>query len=215
MSDGGVTPSHGLIRAAVTAANGLPVHVLLRPRIGDFVYSDAEFDLMCDDLQYAAGLGVAGFVTGILTAERTVDEQRMLHLVKLAGDKEVTFHRAFDHTPNLTEALEQIIGLGCQRLLTSGGKPTVPEGMHAIVKLVRQARSRIRIAAGGGVTPAVATELRRMANVDVHVSLRRNRRFDLRDPLWNNDDETTEISVDDVREMASVLGNTAEPSSSK
>jgi copper homeostasis protein len=205
LSEGGVTASRGLIQAAIDAAHGLPVYVLLRPRTGNFVYSDEEFRIMCADLEDAASFGAAGFATGVLTPQHNVDERRMRDLIKLAGEKEVTFHRAFDHTPNLNEALEQIIALGCGRLLTSGGKPTVPEGMDTILDLVRQAKSRIRIAAGGGVTPIVAAELRRRANVDLHVSLRRSRRPCLHDPLWNSEDETSDILVIDVQQMAAVL----------
>lgn len=208
LSDGGVTPSDGLIRAAVAAANGLPVYALLRPRTGNFVYSDVEFEVMCADLEHAASLGAAGFVTGILTQNLTVDEKRMGKLISLAGKKEVTFHRAFDHTQNLKEALERIIDIGCRRLLTSGGKPTVQAGMKAIAELHYQARNRLRVAAGGGVTRSVAAELRRMANVDLHMSLRRKSRTGdsgFEDPLWDATDQTGEISAKDIHEMASLL----------
>jgi copper homeostasis protein len=212
LSQGGVTPSHGLIRAAIAAAKGLPVYVLLRPRPGNFVYSDAEFKIICADLEHAATLGVSGFVTGILTPQRTVDELRMRDLIRLAGEKEVTFHRAFDHTHNLPDALEQIIAIGCRRLLTSGGKPAVTEGINTIADLARQAANRLRIAAGGGVTPAVAAELRRIPGVDLHVSLRRKTRprsSRPHDPLWDGQNETTEISVRDIQHMASMLAGAA------
>jgi copper homeostasis protein len=208
LNEGGITPSDGLIRGAIAAANGLPVYVILRPRSGNFVYSDAEFRIMCADLEHAGSLGASGFAAGILTSDGTVDELRMRHLIRLAGDKEVTFHRAFDHTQNLKEALERIIAIGCQRVLTSGGKPTVREGMNTIGELVQQATHRLRIAAGGGVTPTIAAELRRIANVDVHVSLRRKNRFSaspIQDPLWDRRHDSTDISVKDVQEMASVL----------
>jgi copper homeostasis protein len=132
----------------------------------------------------------------------------MRDLVRLAGDKEVTFHRAFDHAQDLDQALEQIIDVGCRRLLTSGGRPTVPEGLKTIADLARRAGQRLRIAAGGGVTPAVASELRRIANVDLHVSLRRTTRPG--DPLWNRDNETADISVRDVKEMVSVLAGSTQ-----
>jgi copper homeostasis protein len=208
---GGLTPSHGLIRSVIAAANGLPVYVLLRPRAGDFVYSNAEFRMICADMEHAAALGAAGFVTGILTAEGSVDQLRMRELITLAGPKEVTFHRAFDHARNLPQALEQIIEIGCDRLLTSGGKPTVREGMTAIVNLTHQAANRIRIAAGGGVTPAIATELRRAVNVDLHASLRRttgSRSSSGRDPLWDGKSVRAEISTADVQRLASTLSVT-------
>lgn len=156
---------------------------------------------MRHDLEHAATLGAAGFVAGILTAQSTVDEARMRDLVRLAAGKEFTFHRAFDHTRDLCQALEQIIAVGCSRLLTSGGKPRVAEGLHTITKLAAQAGNRIRIAAGGGVTAEIAMLLRRIANVDLHASLRPSSQ----DPLWNDFSCTTDISSLDVQELASVL----------
>lgn len=190
-----------------------PYTSYLRPRTGNFVYSGAEFKTICADLTHAASLGVSGFAIGILTPQHTVDELRLRDLIGLAGDKEVTFHRAFDHTQDLREALEQIIAIGCRRLLTSGGRPTVREGMNTIVDLARQANNRLRIAAGGGVTPAIAAELRAVAGVDLHVSLQRKTRprsSRLEDPLWDSGSETTEISVRDIREMASVLAGSTQ-----
>jgi copper homeostasis protein len=209
LGEGGVTPSHGLIRAAIAAANGLPVYVLLRPRTGNFVYSDGEFKIICVDLEHAASLGVAGFATGILDAQGNVDSARMRALVKLAGEKQVTFHRAFDHTQNLREALEEIIAVGCRRVLTSGGGPTVGEGMSTIADLATQAGNRLRIAAGGGLTPAIACKLRSMAAVDLHVSLRRKRRRSsgMHDPLWDPGNAATEILVSDVQALASILSS--------
>src|SRR5581483_10602353 len=164
---------------------------------------------------YAQELGISSirtlnsssFVTIILTAERTVDESRMRRLIKLAGAKEVTFHRAFDQTHNLEDALEQIIAVGCRRLLTSGGKPTVQAGLDTIPELAQRARDRLRIAAGGGLTPVIAAELGRITSVDLHVSLQRGGRLraSRHDPLWDNRNVTAEISVEDVRKMATII----------
>ncbi len=115
--EGGVTPSHGLIRRAILESK-LPVHVMLRPRAGNFVYSAAEFDVICSDLEHAAQLGAAGVVCGILREDNTVDEEKTAKLAKLAGPMEVTFHRAFDETPDLAQALEDVIACGCRRVLT-------------------------------------------------------------------------------------------------
>lgn len=208
LAQGGLTPSHGLIRGAIDAANGLPVFVLLRPRPGNFVYSNDEFKMMCADLDHAAAIGASGFVAGILTPQRIIDEARMSALIRLAGTKEVTFHRAFDHTPNLKQSLEQVIAIGCRRLLTSGGHPAVRDGMHNIADLSKQAGTRLRIAAGGGVTPEIARRLRRLADVDLHVSLRpRTADSDgtQSDPLWNPGNESAEISLADVQRMAAIL----------
>jgi copper homeostasis protein len=212
LNQGGVTPSHGLIRAAIEAGNGLPVYVLLRPRTGNFVYSEDEFRILCADLEHAATLGAAGFVTGILTAEGSVDEPRMREVVALAAGKEVTFHRAFDRTRYLPEALEKIVSAGCSRLLTSGGKPSAGNGVDTIVELAKQAGDRLRVAAGGGVTVAVAAQLRRMADVDVHVSLRGTTArvtAVAEDPLWNSIDSAADILVEDVERMAAIVRGSA------
>jgi copper homeostasis protein len=208
LNEGGVTPSHGLIRTAIGAARRVPVHVLLRPRAGNFVYSDTEFAVMCADMEHAANLGAAGFAVGILTRDNSPDVARMRELLRLAGDKEVTFHRAFDLAHDLREALEMVTDVGCRRVLTSGGKPTVGEGMAAIVELAKQANGRIRIAAGGGVTPEIANELGRLGNVDLHVSLRPKTgcRVSMeQDPLWGQRNEPAEIAVEDVRRFAAII----------
>ncbi|HEY0161234.1 MAG TPA: copper homeostasis protein CutC [Edaphobacter sp.] len=150
LSEEGLTPSHAMIRAAV-AHSGLPVYVLLRPRAGDFVYSDAEFALLKDDLMHACSLGARGFALGILRPDATVDVERTRELVEMAAPLEVTFHRAFDLTRSLDEALEDVIAAGCRRVLTAGGERDVVIGSANLARLVELAASRIEIAAGGGL----------------------------------------------------------------
>jgi copper homeostasis protein len=150
LSEGGLTPSHGLTRAAIDRS-GLPIHVMLRPRGGDFIYTDIEFDVMCQDLEHFLGLGVSGFVVGILHADATVDVERTQRLVTMAAPLEVTFHRAFDEIADLGQGLEDVIHTGCARILTSGGKHDVESGAHALAALVAQAAGRIHIAVGGGL----------------------------------------------------------------
>jgi copper homeostasis protein len=150
LSEDGLTPSHGLIRAAVDCSD-LPVHVLLRPRSGDFFYSDEEFALMQDDLLHARSLGAKGFALGVLLADATVDIERTRKLVELASPLEVTFHRAFDLVPSLDEALEDIVTAGCGRVLTSGGERDVVAGAAKLASLVEQAGNRVDVAVGGGL----------------------------------------------------------------
>jgi copper homeostasis protein len=172
LSEGGLTPSHALIQAAVTQC-ALPIYTMLRPRGGDFVYSDAEFALMQQDLDHARDLGVSGFVAGILRPDGTVDGSRMERLVKQAAPFEVTFHRAFDMTANLEHALEDVISTGCRRLLTSGGAPDVYAGAQTIRLLEEQADGRIAIAAGGGLRLETALEVARITAVSqFHGSVR-------------------------------------------
>ena len=150
LSEDGLTPSHALIRAAV-AQSGLPVYVLLRPRGGDFVYSEREFALMRDDLLHARSLGASGFALGLLRADGTVDVERTRELVALAAPLEVTFHRAFDGTPSLDAALEDVIDAGCRRVLTSGGERDVVAGAANLARLMERSGDRIAVAAGGGL----------------------------------------------------------------
>ena len=154
----GLTPSHALIQAAIQQS-GLPVHVLLRPRVGNFVYTEIEFALMADDLLHGKELGASGFALGILQTDDTVDTERTAKLVKLAAPLEVTFHRAFDVTPSLPQALEDVIRTGCRRILTSGGAADVFEGAPRLAELVRLAQGRIEMAVGGGLRVAGAASL--------------------------------------------------------
>jgi len=150
LREGGTTAGAGLI-AAVAERSQLPVFVLIRPRAGDFVYSDDEFDKMLRDIESARTMGIAGIVTGALTSDSRVDVERTRILVEAASGLPVTFHRAIDATPNLPAALESVIQLGASRVLTSGGGATALEGVDVIAALVKQARGRITVIAGGGI----------------------------------------------------------------
>lgn len=173
LSEDGLTPSHAMIRAAVQRS-GLPVYVLLRPQGGDFLYEDGEFALMREDLLHARDLGASGFALGILHANGRIDVERTLELVELAAPLEVTFHRAFDVTPSLEEALEDVISAGCRRVLTSGGERDVVAGSSRIARLVERAAGRIEVAAGGGLRLENATSVARATKATgFHGSVRR------------------------------------------
>jgi copper homeostasis protein len=150
LSEGGTTPGGGLI-AAVVGRRRLPVFVMIRPRSGDFVYSENEFETMIRDIELTRTMGIAGIVTGALDAEGRVDAKRTRTLVNAAGGLPVTFHRAIDSAVNLPAALEAVIEAGVTRVLTSGGAPTALGGVDVIAALVEQARERVSIIAGGGV----------------------------------------------------------------
>lgn len=206
LGEGGLTPSHGLIRRAMLES-GLPVHVLLRPRAGDFLYSTPEYDVICSDLEHAAQLGAAGVVVGILREDNTVDVQRTSKLVELASPLEVTFHRAFDQTPDLCEALEDVIACGCHRILSSGGKASAGEGESTLAALVEQARGRVRIMAGGGITVQIAASLLRRTRLDLHTSLRRRLAADGNGGLDAVPGGASGLALQtyDVRALASVI----------
>ncbi len=152
LSEGGLTPSAGLIRA-VRARIGIGVYVMVRPRGGDFLYSAEEFSVMRDDIASAAEAGANGVVFGLLTADGQVDVERTSELVRAAqsASLEVTFHRAIDMARDLTGSLEDVIRTGADRVLTSGGAPTAALGSASIAALVKSARGRIGIMVCGNV----------------------------------------------------------------
>ena len=169
MYDGGTTPSAALIRMAREKLS-IQLYVMIRPRGGDFLYSDLEFELMKEDIHYAKSCKADGVVLGILNADGSVDVERTRELVELAAPLKVTFHRAIDMTRNMEEALEDIIQAGCYRVLTSGGRNTVNEGLAQIRALAEQAKGRIQIMAGSGVNAENAPVLIEAGVNAIHLS---------------------------------------------
>jgi len=149
-AEGGTTPGPGLIRAARERIH-IDIYPIIRPRGGDFLYTEEEFDIMMKEVTYCKQAGCNGVVVGILHADGSIDKIRTSRLVEMAYPLGVTFHRAFDWAANPFEALEDIISVGCERILTSGQRPTAPEGAELINELVRQADDRIIIMPGSGV----------------------------------------------------------------
>jgi copper homeostasis protein len=149
--EGGLTPSLGMIRRARTV-DGIGLHVMIRPRGGDFLFDDDEFAMMKSDVEIAGQEGANGVVIGLLKADGMVDTDRVGELTALARPMAVTFHRAFDMTPDPFQALETLIGLGIDRVLTSGQEASVLEGLPLIASLVKQAGDRIIVMPGGGIT---------------------------------------------------------------
>lgn len=170
---GGTTPSPGQITVARELLN-IKLYVLIRPRGADFLYSDIEFETMIADVQYCIDAGCDGIVTGILNADGTIDKERNRILADMATKAGLgaTFHRAFDMCADYTQALEDIIELGFERILTSGGKSTAVEGARVIADLVKQANGRISIMAGSGLTEINAADLVLFTGVnEIHGSL--------------------------------------------
>lgn len=171
---GGLTPSAGLIDWAVETAGGrLGVHVLVRPRAGGFVYDGDEQDIMARDIRVARAAGADGVVIGALTPDATVDAALTARLIALARPLSVTFHRAFDETTDPVAALDDVLALGADRLLTSGGAATALEGAPVLGELVRRAAGTIVVMAGGGVTEYTAADIVRRTGVgELHFSAR-------------------------------------------
>lgn len=148
--EGGTTPSHGTIAVARDKVK-IDLYTIIRPRGGDFLYTDLEFEVMIKDIERCKQLGCNGVVIGILTPDGRIDKQRCKLLTELAWPMGVTFHRAFDMTDNPFEALEDIISIGCERILTSGSRSTAVEGAPLLKDLLERANDRIAIMAGSGV----------------------------------------------------------------
>lgn len=151
LMEGGVTPSLGMIRQARTVS-GIKLHVIIRPRGGDFLFDDDEFEVMQADIQAAKAEGADGVVIGLLMPDGTIDAERTRTLVALARPLSVTFHRAFDMTPEPFDALETLIDLGIDRVLTTGQEASVMEGLPLLVQLIQHAAGRIIVMPGGGIT---------------------------------------------------------------
>jgi copper homeostasis protein len=170
--EGGITPSAGLIET-VRSNISIDLHVMIRPRAGDFHYDAEELEIMRRDLQLAKRLGANGVVLGVLDVHGNVDIARTRQLADEARPLAVTFHRAFDMTADLFRALDDLCGVGVDRVLTSGAEPTSLQGRETIRQLVQKAHARIMVMAGSGIKPENARSLVEHTGVtEVHVGLR-------------------------------------------
>lgn len=158
---GGLTPSLGLIRAAVNQLT-IPVNVLIRPREGHFCYSDNEFEIMLDDIRFCHNEGANGVVVGTLMPDNQLDLTKMEAMKRMAGGMEIVCHRAFDFTADPAAALEQLIELGYRRVLSSGQSASAYEGRFLLKKLVEQAAGRMAVMPGSGIS---AENIREIATV--------------------------------------------------
>jgi copper homeostasis protein len=166
---GGVTPSAGLI-GAVRERVEIPLFVLVRPRTGDFLYTDDELDVMRRDIETAKSLGVTGVVLGALIADGDVEVDRLRPLVALARPLSVTFHRAFDFVRDRDRALDALMALGVDRVLTSGGAATALEGAEELARLVRRAGDQLTVLAGGSITASNVADVVKKSGVrEIHV----------------------------------------------
>ena len=166
---GGITPSYGLLKQ-VSEDLSISVFVLIRPRSGDFVYSDVEFEIMKKDIQLCKELGCHGIVSGVLNSDNTIDIERTQELVELSKPLSFTFHRAFDEVVNPKEAIEQLIDLDVKRVLTSGQQKTAESGLDLLKELNEIANGRTTILAGGGISSENASKFKEAGLKEVHAS---------------------------------------------
>ena len=172
LDEGGITPSVGFVEAAMSVP-GLRKHVLIRPRGGDFLYTEAERRVIWRDIEFMKDLGVDGIVVGALKSDGSIDVEAMHDFMKAAEGVDVTFHRAFDLCNDAQKSLEEIIELGCCRVLTSGLAATAELGIPVLKDLVEQAADRISIMPGCGVNAHNAAEIvMGIGAVEIHASAR-------------------------------------------
>ena len=212
--EGGTTPSAGMIEV-VRERIAVGLHVLIRPRPGDFCYSDSEFDVMLRDVVLARRLGANGVVLGALDPDGSVSLARMRALIEAARPMSVTFHRAFDVARKVTEALEALIELGVERVLTSGQMRTAAEGIAAIAGLISQAAGRVIILPGGGINEENVGQIVSGTGArEIHLSAThlqpgrsqyRNERVSFRKPFTADEYERPVTDPERIKRIASLL----------
>ncbi|GAA4318916.1 copper homeostasis protein CutC [Mucilaginibacter gynuensis] len=217
LNDGGTTPSAGQILTARKLLH-IKLYVLIRPRGGDFLYNDTEYDIITSDVRFCIDSGCDGIVIGILKSDGTVDKERCRELVQLAKKwgLGVTFHRAFDMCVDLYQALEDIIEIGCDRILTSGGKTSAIEGASVLNHLVEKAAGRITIMPGCGVNEhnaadivkfTGATELHSTAKTRMPSRMEYHNDHIIMGSFYGDEYGTDVTSADRVREIIKVANS--------
>lgn len=209
LPEGGTTPSYAQIKIVRKYLN-IRLYPLIRPRGGDFLYTDSEFEIMKSDIRFCGEMGCDGVVIGILNPDGTIDRIRNRKLVEIARQygMGVTFHRAFDRSNDLFQAMEDIIRLGCERILTSGGYNTAIEGAEVIRRLIEKAAGRIIIMPGSGVTPENARELIRLTGLkELHGTFcsRKMGGMQYRNTKLSHQEEEYELWVTDPKKIKAIL----------
>ncbi len=166
---GGITPSFGFIKHVIATLK-IPVFVLIRPRSGNFTFSEDEFEIMKHDIQLCKEVGCSGIVSGMLNVDNSIDTERTRQLVELSKPLAFTFHRAFDCIPNPYKALEQLVELNVDRILTSGQESSAEKGIFVLQQLKKLANGRITILPGGGINSENALVFKGGAFDEIHCS---------------------------------------------
>ena len=169
LSVGGITPNYELLKQVLSDLS-IPVFVLIRPRSGNFVYSDEEFDMMKMDIQLSKELGCTGIVSGVLYENDTIDLDRTHELIELSKPLPFTFHRAFDKIINPFEGLEDLVNIGASRVLSSGQRSTAEHGIELLSELLKASNNKIIILPGAGILPNNASLFKRNGFQEIHAS---------------------------------------------
>jgi len=212
LAEGGTTPSYGQLRKCREAFT-VSLYPIIRPRGGDFLYTDDEFEMMLTDVRLCKELGCDGVVIGLLNVDGSIDIKRTSKLIEAAYPLGVTFHRAFDRCREPFEALEQLIQIGCERILTSGQQPAAPDGVDLIAQLNKAADERITIMPGSGVRKDNIKMLAEKTGcVEFHSSLRGKvkSKMEFIHPAFSSSAESysnNDIDPDEVRALRTSLNS--------
>lgn len=169
LSVGGITPSYGMLTRVMQQVS-IPVFVLIRPRSGNFTYSDEEFEVMKQDILFCKQIGCAGVVSGVLKKDNTLDVERTKQLIALAKPMDFTFHRAFDWVPNPEETLQQLLKIGCKRILSSGQQPKAIDGLSLLENLQKTYGDKMCIMPGSGVNINNIETFKKAGFSEIHFS---------------------------------------------
>lgn len=202
-NEGGTTPSYGSL-VVLSKQQTVPVFPIIRPRGGDFLYTDTEFQIMQRDVLVAKELGFKGVVIGLLNSDGSIDKIRTAELVSLAKPMQVSFHRAFDRCVDPMQGLEDIIETGCHRILTSGQVPNVANALPLIKQLVDIASGRIIIMPGSGVRANNIHEILQQTGVmEIHSSARQNNpsKMEFNRSSMNENLQSTGVDTDEIKMM--------------
>jgi len=206
LTEGGTTPSHGMIKKCRQTFS-VQLFPIIRPRGGDFYYTDEEYEIILTDILLCKQLGCDGVVIGLLKKDGSLPVKKTAKLIQAAYPMEVTFHRAFDRCKEPFETLEELIEIGCTRLLTSGQQPAAPQGIDMIAKLVKAADERIIIMPGSGVRKENIKELaEKTGAVEFHSSLRSKQKSKMEfiHPAFAESEESYTNAAIDVEEVTAL-----------
>jgi copper homeostasis protein len=206
LSVGGITPSYGLIRQ-VASALSIKTFVLIRPRSGNFCYSDSDFEIMKKDIQTSKNLGCHGIVSGVLHEDQTIDLERTKQLIALSRPLPFTFHRAFDMVPHMNDAVEELISIGADRILTSGRHTKAIDGLEQLEAIKQRANNRITILVGSGVSSKNAEIFKNKGFKELHASA--SKVTDNSTSSYFGNTPQTVSNIDEIKSILKIIGNEA------
>ncbi len=205
--EGGTTPSHGSLQTLISKTS-IPVFPIVRPRGGDFLYTETEFEVIVEDIKFIKSLGYKGAVVGFLLKDGSIDIKRTKAIVDLAAPMEITFHRAFDRCHNPFQAIEDLIHAGCKRILTSAQVPNVMEGLNLLKSLVDKAAGRIIILPGSGVRAKNCRQIiDAVGAIEIHSSARIavTSLMEYTNPLMKENLQSTQVDEQEIKAMLEAL----------